>query len=192
MKHYIEIKLLPDAEIGLGFLWSKVYQQIHLALVEYKESDGMVGIGLSFPNYGEDTFPLGNMIRLFGQERDELVALRIDQWLARLSDYLTITQIMAVPHGVESHATFSRKQFKSNIERLARRQAKRQGISLEAAMKNYEGMSEQRTQLPFVNLKSLSTDQTLKLFIQKENRAKSTTTRFNLYGLSGESTVPCF
>ena len=39
MKHYIEITLLPDAEVGLGFIWQKMYQQIHLALVEVKDAN---------------------------------------------------------------------------------------------------------------------------------------------------------
>ena len=37
MKHYIEITLLPNPDINLLSLWSKVFQQIHLGLVEMQD-----------------------------------------------------------------------------------------------------------------------------------------------------------
>ena len=55
MKNYIEITLLPSAEITLSFLWEKLYQQLHLALVEIQDSDKSVSVGVSFPKYRCDT-----------------------------------------------------------------------------------------------------------------------------------------
>ena len=44
MKNYIEMTLLPDADITLNFLWEKLYQQLHLALVEIQDSDKTVPV----------------------------------------------------------------------------------------------------------------------------------------------------
>jgi len=192
MNHYIEITLRPDAEVGLGFIWQKVYQQIHLALVEVKDENNEVSIGVSFPKYCTDPFPLGDTIRLFSKTADELTSLRLDEWLRRLLDYADISGIREVPSGVKTYASFSRKQVKSNIERLARRQAKRKGISFEEALTTYADMQEQTTKLPFVSLDSLSSGQRLKLFIQKESKSEYIEGRFSTYGLSKEATVPCF
>ena len=49
MKHYIEITLIDNFDINLFSLWSKVFQQIHLGLVEIQDDQGRVSIGLSFP-----------------------------------------------------------------------------------------------------------------------------------------------
>jgi len=38
MKWYIDLTLLPESEIPIYFLWEKVYQQLHLALVEQQEN----------------------------------------------------------------------------------------------------------------------------------------------------------
>lgn len=192
MKNYIEITLRPDAEVGLGFLWQKVYQQIHLALVEVKDENDEVSIGVSFPRYCTDAFPLGDTIRLFAKTADELTILRLDEWLSHLLDYADVSDIKDVPSGIETHASFSRKQIKSNIERLVRRQAKRKEISFEEALKNYADMQEQTTQLPYVTINSLSSGQRLKLFIQKESKPEYVEGRFSTYGLSKEATVPWF
>lgn len=192
MNHYIEITLRPDAEVEIGFLWQKVYQQIHLALVEIKDENDGVNIGISFPKYGTDGFPLGDTIRLFGKTSDDLIMLQLDKWLNRLLDYIVITDIRDVPQNLKVYACFSRKQVKSNLERLARRQARRKGISVEDAINNYEDMQEQTTQLPFISLKSLSTNQSLKLFIRNELKSDSVDGSFNTYGLSKDATVPWF
>ncbi len=192
MQYYIEITLRPDAEVGLGFLWQKVYQQIHLALVEVKDENDTVGVGISFPKYRADAFPLGDTVRLFAKTPNALMDLRLDVWLARLIDYIAISSITKVPVNIGTYVSFSRKQVKSNMERLARRQAKRKGISLEEALKNYTDMQELTTQLPFIVLDSLSSTQRLKLFIQKELKDIHTESRFSTYGLSKEATVPWF
>ena len=56
MKYYQQISLMPTADIGLYFLWQKVYQQIHLALVENKSSDNVSAIGVSFPEYNTNRY----------------------------------------------------------------------------------------------------------------------------------------
>ncbi|MFT6209378.1 MAG: CRISPR-associated endonuclease Csy4, partial [Colwellia sp.] len=49
MKYYLDITLLPEADITLGFIWQKVYQQIHIALVDNKIGMNESAIAVAFP-----------------------------------------------------------------------------------------------------------------------------------------------
>jgi CRISPR-associated endonuclease Csy4 len=193
MNYYVDIKLITDTEITLGFLWKKLYAQIHLALVEVRNEDNLVSIGLSFPNYSKDRF-LGDTLRIFASTKEELESLELNKWLSRLMDYLSISEIKEVPTDVTKFVSFRRKQFKTNTERLARRQAKRKGISYEEALKNYENFDEEKkkTKLPYINVKSLSSDREMKIFIEKSEEKESKNGLFSTYGLSSKSTVPWF
>ena len=188
MRYYIEIKLLHNSEIGLGFLWKKVYTQVHLALAER----GGGAIGASFPDYGDKLFPLGDSLRLFSPSENELEALQISRWLERLQDYVTVSGIEKVPENVEGYAQFIRKQVKTGKERQARRFAKRHGIGYEEALKRYESMEEKTLALPFIMLQSLSSNQEMKLFIDKKAVDKELGGDFNSYGFSKDATVPWF
>ena len=54
MNYYVELQLLPDDEINIGFLWQKVYQQVHIALVENKVAENESAIAVSFPRYSTE------------------------------------------------------------------------------------------------------------------------------------------
>ena len=99
MKYYLEITLLPNPDINLLTLWSKVFQQIHLGLVEMQDNQKRVPIGVSFPEYiiGEKYSVLGGKLRLFAQEETTLARLDAPKWLSRLSDYVHCTGIRSVP-----------------------------------------------------------------------------------------------
>ena len=188
MNYYVEIKLLCDPEIGLGFLWKKVFTQVHLALAEH----GGGAIGVSFPQYGDKVFPVGDTLRLFASTQEGLDSLNIKQWMARLQDYVKISDIRKIPDDIQEYASFSRKQVKTGKERQARRYAMRHDIDYEEALKYYENMEEKVLKLPFVMLQSLSSNQELKLFIEKRRSTIETIGDFNSYGLSKEATVPWF
>lgn len=193
MKHYIEITLLPDAEVGLGFLWQKVYQQIHLALVEVKDADEKVNVGVSFPKYGSKTFPLGDTIRLFGKTLEDLNALRLDHWLERLPDYISMTAIRAVPHSVETNVCFRRKQPKMDFMKRVEKQAKRHGVSMKAALEHFRNYDkEHQLTLPFVQVYSQTWKENFPLFVEKNSASSHMTGPFDTYGLSKEATVPWF
>ncbi|CAH9064520.1 CRISPR-associated endonuclease Cas6f/Csy4 [Pseudoalteromonas holothuriae] len=203
MNYYLDITLLPDAEANLGFLWHKVYQQIHLLLVEHKVADKDSAIGLSFPKYGDKQFPLGDKLRLLAQTEQQLVNLKAEQWLSRLSDYVHIKAVKAVPSNITEYAYFKRWRFKSP-DKL------RQSVDMRAqaiATKNGYGVSEvkarllssidkldNQSKLPFINLCSLSTDGTLSpaerkkflLFIEQKIVEKPSDNQwlFTCYGLS--------
>jgi len=195
MKYYVDIALISNEEENLGYLWRKLYAQIHLALVEVRDERNLVSIGLAFPNYSDNRF-LGDTLRLFAPSKKELEGLNLKKWLNRLEGYVFVGEIKEVPSNITGFVSFRRKQFKTNAKRLARRQAKRKGISYEEALKNYEHFDEEKkkkkNRLPYINVKSLSSDREMKIFIEKSKPKEESQGLFSTYGLSNESTVPWF
>ncbi len=192
MKFYLDITLLPSPEIPINFVWQKVYQQIHLALVQMKDANGTVPIAAAFPEYSNEEHQLGKKLRLFASEQSQLESLDIKKWLARLSDYVHITQIREVPVNVRGYACFSRLQAKSSIERIARRKARHLGIDEGKALQMLTKFKERKRSEPFINLQSLSGGQTFHLFIAKKEVEQSVKGSFSLYGLSSTATTPWF
>lgn len=193
MKYYMDIKILPNSEVSLGFLWQKVYQQMHIALVEIKDEHDCVKVGFSFPKYRDNSFPLGDILRVFAISKDELETLNVRKWLSGLEEYVFLDETKDVPIDIKEYAQFKRKQVKSSAERLARRQAKRKNLVFEEVLKNYEMMKEETTKLPFIRMKSSSTNQEMPLFIDKKMSPKEDSGLFNTYGLSKTiATIPWF
>tara|TARA_B100000809_G_scaffold244983_1_gene271483 strand:+ start:1295 stop:1894 length:600 start_codon:yes stop_codon:yes gene_type:complete len=199
MKYYLDITLLPDTEITLGFIWFKVYQQVHIALAENKNYQNKSDIGLSFPQYFEKdkTFPLGNKLRLFSSSKDRLEKLAITSWLKRFVEHTHITTIKTVPESVTEYVCFSRQQFTTNLSRLAKRRAKRHEETFEQALQYYASFEDEQAKLPYINVKSLSKNEQFKLFIDGERRCLAKNSNFTCYGLSGreegkQTTVPWF
>ena len=192
MKYYLDITLLPNAEANLGFIWQKVYGQVHLALVELKTANGYSNIAVSFPEYSNNVLPLGNKLRLLAPTRELLEQLNVNKWLSRLTDYTHCTSIKEVPSSVSQYACFKRVQFHTNVERLARRRTKRKGESFEQSMKYFDGFKDQESKLPFINMLSLSKDERFRLFIDKEVTEQAEAGKFSCYGLSKTATVPWF
>ncbi|MBL4775571.1 MAG: type I-F CRISPR-associated endoribonuclease Cas6/Csy4 [Mariprofundus sp.] len=212
MKFYIDITLLSDADISLGFLWEKVYQQVHLALAENKVPEYGSAIAVSFPQYGDKPFPLGGKLRLFAQTEEQLQKLDIGRWLNRLTDYTHHTSIRAVPSNVDTFVCFKRKQFKSvskiqsDIERRALYQSQKDNRPIDEVRagllaQQYDG----KCGLPFVYMTSLSSEKDsdhsgrkkFRLFVEKEDVDQAQVGTFNCYGLSSrvpdkQATVPWF
>ena len=205
MLYYQEITLIDQGkiyqnEISSYFIWSKLYTQLHLALVKIQNQDGIVNIGVSFPQFiyqkEEKCKPkinLGTSLRLFAKTEEELQTLNILNMLERLMDYLHISPIRLVPQDkITAYVKFNRKQFKTNPERLARHRVKtRNDISFDEAVKLYQNRIT-FTDLPYIEMKSLTNNRRFKLFIEKNISEKSNGYKFNTYGLSSESTVPDF
>ncbi len=197
MKYYIYITLLPDAEASLGFLWQKVYQQLHIALADNKVDKNESAISIAFPKYRDNEFPLGDKVRLFANQQEQLKQLNVEKWLIRFMDYTHIKPIKEVPLTVKQFARFKRKQFKSNFIKEAKRRAMYTGESLEVAQEHFKHYQTE-TSLPFINMISLSMngDITLnrkfKLFITRELFEKAQLGVFDCYGLSKTATVPWF
>lgn len=212
MRRYQEITLLTNPEIGLNFLWSKVFQQLHLGFVEMQDEERLGSIGIGFPKYWikENKFGLGDKCRLFAEDETTLERFAAPLRLARLSDYVHCMSIHPVPAKVTGYATYRRERPKTNPERLARRYAMRHGLDLETAMTTtvelktpagdvgypttfrYADMAVSPVALPFIRLQSLSGGQTFCLWIGKTEVAAPVIGSFSAYGLSSVATVPEF
>jgi CRISPR-associated endonuclease Csy4 len=204
MDYYQEITLIDQAEISPYFLWSKIYMQLHFALVEMKDQYNQVPIGISFPDYVYETqenkrskVGLGGKLRIFAISEIDLQKLDIRKWLDRLLDYTHITSVRPVPEKrITGYAIYRRKQVKTNPQRLARHRVKRGDIGFDEALARYSNVVT-TTDLPYIQLQSLSTSdeqdkRRFKLFIEKKSAEKSETQVFSTYGLSSQSSVPEF
>ncbi len=192
MGYYLDITLLPSADIGHHFLWEKVFDQIHLGLVKMQDLGGKVPVGIALPEYNAEQNQLGYKLRLFAERESDLLDLDASGWSNRFSDYVHITRIREVPSNIKSYASFARQRPKSNIERLARRKAKREGIPYEEALKLLASLSEKRIKTPFINVQSRSSENRFPLFIIKIKKDQAANKGFNCYGLSQDSAVPDF
>lgn len=213
MNYFLEITLLPNPEVGIHFLWSKVYQQLHLGLVAMQDDQGRVPMGVAFPEYvqGEKYSLLGSKLRVFAEHEATLSQFNASHWLARLSDYVHCTSIRPVPAKITGYAIYQREQPKTNKERLARRYAKRHGVDMQTALFGEIGLTvkpppdkDYKTQFrycelpkksvptPFIRLKSLSGGQTFCLWIKKTLVSAPSAAAFSSYGLSAVATVPEF
>ena len=196
MKFYQEITLLPSSDISLGFLWGKVFKQVHLGIVEQLDENGNSTIGISFPEYNKNKkIGIGEKFRLLSINSDNLENLNIKKWLARLSDYVHMTSIRPVPRNIEGHTLYQRERFKSNshMRRLAVRKAKREGISVEEARGQFGEFQKKDSKNPFINMYSETTGQKFKLFIlRKEVDSATGDGTFGSYGLGAKSSVPEF
>jgi CRISPR-associated endonuclease Csy4 len=194
MKSYIDITLLPCDDIGHHFLWGKVYQQVHLALVENKQANGLSSVGVAFPEFNAEHHRLGRKLRLFAPDPTCLEKLEIQRWLERLHDYVHITHIKDVPSGINTYLKFHRLQTKSSKERLARRAAKRQSISYEKALEERKDFQPQISDLPFIQIKSLGNENSFRLFISMDEVETPPDEKghFSTYGLSKGGVLPKF
>jgi len=192
MNYYQEITFLPEADIGISFLRDKVFKQIHLRLVEFKKNDGTTPLAIAFPTYLADETGLGNKLRIFSEEREILEQYDLSSVLSKFSDYVHNSSIRCVPAEVKGYLIFSRKQSKTNKERLARRLAKRKGIGIDEALASYASFKEKILSLPFLTLKSSTTGEMFRLYIMKEKSEFIRDGKFNTFGLSLGGSVPDF
>jgi len=192
MKHYIELTLLPNLEIPIHFIWEKVYQQIHLALVGNKRAENESAVGVAFPEYDADEYSLGTRLRLFAEDEQTLEQMQLEKWLNRLGDYVHLSGIKPVPDTVQGYACFRHVKLKGSKEKLARRRAKRTGKTLQQALAHFETYEEERSRLPYINMHSETNGQRFRLFIEKKPKEQAQTGLYSCYGLSSNTTVPLF
>lgn len=184
MDHYIEIRVLPDPEFSEEVLMAALMAKLHRALGLRGKGD----IGVSFPAHG---IKPGALLRLHG-DRQALSELESLTWRKGLNDYCLCTAIKAVPE-VNRWRCVSRIQVKSSAQRLMRRSVKKGWITEEEAQERVRTMEEARTDLPWLNLRSLSTGQSFRLFIRHgELLPAPVVGLFSTYGLSATATVPWF
>ncbi len=195
LQYYQDIELIEQFDISLSVVWSKIYTQLHLALAEFKNQFGSQPIGVSFPEYGGQDFPLGKKLRLLANSEKDLEMLDIAKWLSRLSGYVKIKNIHPIPtKRIKEYATFSRKEFKTNPEAIARRRCKRHPeLTFEVALAQLQKNQPNFSDLPYISLDSLSSGHRFKLFIDRKNVSlQDNVLEFSSYGLSNRNSVPIF
>ena len=184
MDSYQDIRVLPDPEFNETVLLSALFAKLHRALAARKAGD----IGVSFPHHA---LTPGDVLRLHGS-RGAIETLEATGWRSGLNDYCQASIVQAVP-AVTAWRTVSRVQVKSSAERLLRRSVRKGWVTEEEARKRILNIREQRSSLPFIQIKSLSTGQAFRLFIYHGALlSQPAQGEFSRYGLSAEATIPWF
>lgn len=187
MDHYLDLHLLPDPEFPATQLMNALLAKLHRGLHDLRRDD----IGISFPGIEGKSAGLGSQLRLHGTAQT-LGTLLAMNWLTGMRDHLRQGELSPVPSAVQ-HRHVSRVQVDSNPERARRRLIKRHGISEEQARERIPDHAAKRSNLPFAQLRSLTTGQHFRLFIQQGPLLdKPQAGAFNGYGLSSTATVPWF
>lgn len=187
MDHYQEIQLRPDPEFTPSVLMNALFGKMHRALV----SQNSRSIGVSFPDMAQERPYLGDRLRLHGTV-DNLKQLMGTNWLTGMHDHLFLGAISTVPSG-SLHRVVRRVQARSSVERLRRRLVKRKGLTMDQARLAITDSEEERLTLPYVILRSQSSGQTFRLFVeQRPPEPDPVYGEFGLYGLSPTATIPWF
>lgn len=183
MNYYIDIKLLPDAELSAPVLMNTIYSKLHKALCDI----GSKAVGVSFPKYKG---VLGNILRLHGSQSD-LATLQKKSWLGGMSGYCQQSDIQLVPTGTKFR-TVSRQQPTMSAAKL-RRLTKRGSIT-EEDIKSYKAkMFTKGLDNPYVELISGSNGQRHRRYIEFGPLLdKPVSGSFDQFGLSKTATVPWF
>lgn len=195
MNYYIEFTIIPNEEIPIYDVWPKLYTQLHLALVNAKDVNNQVPLGVSFPQYksekigGKLACCLGAKLRVFANSMQELEQLNLDKWLEKLTDYVHIKSAKQVENATQ-YVTVSRYRPQASVGNLARRYASRHNVSLDDALKRLEGFNQKLEPYPYIQLKSLSGGNDFSLCINQKVADKQNAGKFSTYGLSPTSTVP--
>ncbi|MBB5321552.1 type I-F CRISPR-associated endoribonuclease Cas6/Csy4 [Marinobacter oulmenensis] len=197
MNFYQDITLLSDSDIALGFLWQKLYQQVHIALVDKKIGENLSAVAVGFPEYGQRGFPLGRKLRLYAEEQSQLERVDVASYVERLSDYVHVKSIKPVPQAT-GYVSFRRYHAKgqARIEKdelnKAKRWAAKSGKPLEDCLLALEKTRpEPETGLPYIWMESQrakkrdgSSARKFPLFINMEEHERAKHGELNCYGLS--------
>lgn len=187
MDQYVDIDVLADPEFPAHQLLNALYAKLHRALV----AQNSTRIGISFPRHSLKEPHLGTRLRLHG-ELATLSALLASDWLTGMRDHVTLTQPTRVPETAK-HTAVRRVQVKSSPERLRRRLMRRHNLDAQDALQRIPDETARVVALPFVQLRSTSTGQSFRLFIEhRDVQPNAIMGDFNSYGLSQMATVPWF
>ena len=186
MDHHIDLHLLPNPEIAQPHLMSALFGKLHQALAAREERD----IGVSFPRVEPQR--LGDLLRLHGTAR-ALDTLLARPWLGGARDHMEVSGLLRVPAGAQ-HRSVRRVQAQSSAARLRRRLMRRHDCTEAEARQRIGDNVERRLDLPFVVLRSASTGQSFRLFVDHGPVTEiAVPGLFSAYGLSDPAaTVPWF
>jgi CRISPR-associated endonuclease Csy4 len=184
MDHYVDIQLLSDPELSQPVLMSALFAKIHSTLVALNSKH----IGISFPKMQIlKTGGLGDCVRAHGSSDDLQLLLP----LLSVFDYAIVKAVSPIPTST-NYCTVRRVQVDSSLDCLRRRLMKRKNMSEADARQLISGNTLKRLDLPFVTIKSRSTGQMFRLFIEQKQVDTAMSGEFNNYGLSNSATLPLF
>lgn len=185
MDSYINFTVLPDLELTAPMLLNNLFAKLHRQIGKYGEKQ----VGVSFPLATERT--LGKVLRLHGSQ-NRMKNIMSENWLRGLSDYVSETSIQPVPSTVTGYRTIKRIQKKSAANKRKRSIAKG-WLDKNTAIERIKAAPSDMLKLPYIQLRSLSTQNTMRLYITHGKlQSTPTTGYFNSYGLSSRATVPWF
>jgi len=183
MDHYIDIRILPDAELQENMLLNKVYIKFHKALCDLNADD----IGVSFPEY---KIKLGCLLRIHGKV-ERLIELQKMQWLGGLAGYCDISEIKFIPDYTDFRI-ISRIQTTMSPAKYRRLLAR--GTITEKEQKQYKAkMFQKGLDNPYVELKSASTSKKYRRYLSFSDFLDTLVEgKFDQFGLSKSATIPWF
>lgn len=186
MNHYLDVSFDASVDFPLVHQMATFYQGVHLYLVETKEK-----LGVTLPEMRlQARNPLGSIVRLHG-EKNALDAFVQSPFLSRIRSPFRLSKIEIVPPLVQ-HRTFWRYQPKSIVQ-MRKRAMKRHRLTEAQAAERYPLEKQEHSLRPYLELRSLSTRQSFKLFfVQGDVQDKLILGEFNTYGLSQTATLPWF
>lgn len=186
MDHYLDVSFDASVDFPLVHQMACFYQGLHSYLVESKAQ-----LGVTLPEMRlRSSNPLGSSIRLHG-EKNALSVFCKSPFLLRIRSPFRMNEIQVVP-ATSQHRTFWRHQPKSTIQ-MRKRAMKRHALTEAQAVERYPLEMQAHSLLPYLELRSLSTRQSFKLFfIQGATQSKPVSGEFNTYGLSSTTTLPWF
>jgi CRISPR-associated endonuclease Csy4 len=183
MNHYIDIQLVPDAELPAPVLMNAVFIKLHRGLCDL----GSNAIGVSFPNQNGT---LGNRLRLHGdvQELNNLMGLN---WIGPMAGYCQVSEIQEAPSGV-SYRTVSRKQ--TNMSQAKLKRLRKRGSITEDQARDYKAkMFSKGLDNPYLELQSASNGHRHRRYIEfGEIQDHPVSGEFDSFGLSKTATIPWF
>lgn len=197
MNFYQEITIIPEPEIPAYSIWGRLYQQLHIALADIKNSQGIDSVGVSFPGYqynekqGKTFATLGYKLRIFAPSEAELQALNLDKWLERLTDYVHIKRIQPIPS--EHGFVMVRRYRYKTLEKQAQDFAAHRGISYEDALAHCQAHKRAAKPYPFIQMTSQTNQRDYRLAIIQKAAEDEHRGSFNSYGINNATdrvTVP--
>jgi CRISPR-associated endonuclease Csy4 len=184
VNYYIDIRILPNPDFSDSILMNELFSRLHKALVSFGQGE----VGVSFPKVNKT---LGGHLRLHGHQ-SSLQRLMAAPWIGELKDYVVASDIASIPESV-SYRIVKRAQAKSSSERLRRRSVRKGWLTKEEADLKIVDSTEKTLELPFLKVRSHSTGQLFRLFIEHGPIINTPVAElFSAYGLSPTATIPWF
>ena len=184
MDHYLDIRLQPEEpEVSESFLLNALFAKLHLRLGQLASG----AIGISFPLHSRR---LGPLVRLHGTSSD-LASLMAEDWLQGLKGYCDCSDATTVPADA-GYRTVRRVQAKS-VHNKRQRSVRKGWLSEAEAVERITDNQQRELKLPFVQLKSRSSGQVMRIYIEHGPlQATPVAGTFSAYGLSATATIPWF